>query len=89
MDAPTTAVDAVKLAKAAADKRIALVGTAAKRAEKIATMNAKLLEEHDLYHKEYQDALTAWSKDDLAGFGLVSPEQLPTGSTKRASAKRA
>jgi hypothetical protein len=89
MDA-STSVDPVKRAKAAAEARIALVGAAAKRQEKIAAMVAKLQEEHGHYGEAYRAALAAWSKEDLEGFGLTAPEQLTvtgTGSARR-SAKR-
>lgn len=80
MDA-SVPVDPVRRAKAAAEARIALVGAAAKRQDKIASIVAKLHEEHRLYGEEYRAALTAWSKDDLEGFGLAAPEQLaPTGA---------
>lgn len=87
MDA-TAPVDPVKRAKAAAEARIALIGTAHRRSEKIATMTAKLHEEHGLYAEEYQAALSAWSKEDLEGFGLLAPDQISTTSTRR-TAKRA
>ena len=86
----TAPVDPVKRAKAAAEARIALVGAAAKRQEKIAAVVAKLHEEQNLYGDEYRAALTAWSKDDLEGFGLAAPEHqaaVSSGSTRR-SAKR-
>jgi len=78
-------IDPVKRAKAAAEARIALVGTAHKRAEKINSMLVRLQEERGLYGEEYQAALAAWSKDDLEGFGLVAPDQM----IKAAPAKKA
>ncbi|MGC4851817.1 hypothetical protein ACLQ24_00105 [Micromonospora sp. DT4] len=87
MDAQAPA-DPVKRAKAAAEARIALVGTAHKRAEKINSMLARLQEEHGLYGQEYQAALAAWSRDDLEGFGLVAPDQIAvTGSARRSIKK--
>jgi hypothetical protein len=82
-------IDPVKRAKAAAEGRIALVGTAHKRAEKIATMLAKLQEEHGLYGEEYQAALSAWSRDDLETFGLIAPEQLAVAGSVKRTPKRA
>lgn len=89
MDASLSA-DPVKRAKAAAETRVALVGAAAKRQEKIATMVAKLQEEQGFYGEEYRAALTAWSKDDLEGFGLAAPDQLlvTAGAPQKRSAKR-
>lgn len=89
MTETATAADPVKLARIAADKRVALVTVASRRQDKIKSILAKVSEEQAAYEGEYRAAMEAWSKPELDDFGLLAPEQVvkPIVSAKKATAK--
>lgn len=82
------AAEVRRLAKAESARRERLAADAAKQLGVLRGMAAKLEQQAGVYAEAFKAAIDAWGPEQMAAFGLVTPEQAAIVPDGKATAKR-